>query len=89
MSVVVTELARSHGHGHTTWLSLTLTVVAAIVLIYFRRRQTSAARADGGVASAPLAQTGTAAGWYPDNHDPSLLRYWDGQGWTAQTRPRE
>jgi uncharacterized protein DUF2510 len=89
MSLVVTELARSHGHGHATWLSVTLSVVAAIVLIYLRRRQTSAAQAQGGVAAAPLTQTGTAPGWYPDNYDPSLVRYWDGQSWTSQTRPRE
>ena len=29
------------------------------------------------------------AGWYPDpNGDPSLLRYWDGNGWTAHVEPR-
>jgi hypothetical protein len=28
-----------------------------------------------------------SAGWFPDNNDPSVERYWDGAGWTAQTRP--
>ena len=29
------------------------------------------------------------AGWYPDpNGDPSLLRYWDGNGWTAHVEAR-
>ncbi|MBF6437649.1 DUF2510 domain-containing protein [Nocardia cyriacigeorgica] len=29
-----------------------------------------------------------APGWYPDHADPSLLRWFDGHQWTAQTRPR-
>ncbi|GEM_PF-6064604 len=29
-----------------------------------------------------------APGWYPDHEDSSLVRYWDGQGWTAKLRPR-
>ena len=30
----------------------------------------------------------TPAGWYPDPAgDTSLVRYWDGQAWTAQTQP--
>jgi hypothetical protein len=26
-------------------------------------------------------------GWYPDQRDPSLVRFWDGRQWTAQTSP--
>ncbi len=29
------------------------------------------------------------AGWYPDPNDPELARYWDGEGWTGYTGPRE
>ncbi|MFE4501357.1 excalibur calcium-binding domain-containing protein [Rhodococcus sp. NPDC056743] len=29
----------------------------------------------------------TPAGWNPDPIDPTIDRYWDGQQWTAQTRP--
>ncbi|WP_218694586.1 DUF2510 domain-containing protein [Rhodococcus sp. MH15] len=28
-----------------------------------------------------------AAGFYPDHHDPNKYRFWDGQYWTAETRP--
>ena len=27
------------------------------------------------------------AGWYPDQQDPSLLRFWDGERWTLHTQP--
>lgn len=29
-----------------------------------------------------------AANWYPDNADPHLQRWWDGQQWTVHTAPR-
>lgn len=29
------------------------------------------------------------AAWHPDPYDPSLDRYWDGQQWTNQTRPKD
>ncbi len=28
------------------------------------------------------------AGWHPDPVDPAIDRYWDGNGWTEQTRPK-
>ncbi|WFS15172.1 DUF2510 domain-containing protein [Rhodococcus aetherivorans] len=28
------------------------------------------------------------AGWHPDPYDPSIDRYWDGQQWTGQIRPK-
>lgn len=32
----------------------------------------------------------SSPGWYPDPAgDPNLLRYWDGSGWSSQTRPME
>ncbi|MCL1846454.1 MAG: DUF2510 domain-containing protein [Coriobacteriia bacterium] len=35
-----------------------------------------------------MANGQTPAGWYPDPAgDTSLVRYWDGQAWTAQTQP--
>ena len=28
-------------------------------------------------------------GWFPDHNDATLLRYWDGNAWTAETARRE
>ena len=44
------------------------------------------ARGAGGGAGQPGGQP--APNWYPDPRDPSLLRWWDGQAWTADTQPR-
>ncbi|OBJ53770.1 hypothetical protein A9W95_17955 [Mycobacterium sp. 1423905.2] len=30
----------------------------------------------------------SAPGWYPDAHNPAVLRYFDGQTWTAHTHQR-
>jgi hypothetical protein len=40
----------------------------------------------GGGAGQPGGQP--APNWYTDPRDPSLLRWWDGQAWTANTQPR-
>ncbi|MDH6679046.1 hypothetical protein M2284_003262 [Rhodococcus sp. LBL1] len=29
------------------------------------------------------------AGWHPDPYDPAIDRYWDGQQWTGDTRPKD
>ena len=40
------------------------------------------------VRQAPPATSGSLTpGWYPDQNDPSLMRYYDGRVWTAQTQP--
>ena len=49
------------------------------------------------VAQIPVAQnpvtraaspsSAPVPGWYPDNHDRSLQRWWDGTQWTAHTTP--
>ena len=32
--------------------------------------------------------SGARADWYPDPHNPALLRYWNGRQWTGHTSPR-
>jgi hypothetical protein len=36
----------------------------------------------------PVATSGLAPGWYPDQNDPNMTRYFDGRVWTSQTQPR-
>src|SRR4051794_24208229 len=36
----------------------------------------------GSKSSKSASSPGTPAGWYPDNVDPSRVRYWDGTAWT-------
>jgi hypothetical protein len=38
------------------------------------------------MSHAPAAST-PPAGWYPDPIEPSVLRYWDGAGWTHHLQP--
>jgi Protein of unknown function (DUF2510) len=40
------------------------------------------------VVQQPAATSGLAPGWYPDQSDPSMTRYYDGREWTSQTQPR-
>lgn len=55
--------------------------VGGLVLVAVAIASSSNART-GAVA------TGPAPGWYPDAHDPHLVRYFDGRVWTPSTRPR-
>jgi hypothetical protein len=36
----------------------------------------------------PVATSGLSPGWYPDQNDSNLMRYYDGRVWTSQTQPR-
>jgi seryl-tRNA synthetase len=33
--------------------------------------------------------TTTPPGWYPDNYNPALVRWWDGMAWTQHTQPAQ
>ncbi len=40
------------------------------------------------IATAPSPAKGVPSGWYPDPGNTQLLRWWDGQRWSEETRSR-
>lgn len=44
--------------------------------------------ATSAATSAAMAVDTPMANWYPDPHDASQWRWWDGQAWTHHTHPR-
>lgn len=69
------------------WLIL-LSIIGAfvsgiVVLVQRTSKPPSAAPA------APMQRRGMAPGWYPDQQNPNLQRYFDGRNWTSGTAPRE
>jgi uncharacterized protein DUF2510 len=53
-----------------------------------RRRARDYRDAQTGAPPASFSQPGSP-GWYPDANDPASVRYFDGQNWTSNTKPRE
>ncbi|MBV9089668.1 MAG: DUF2510 domain-containing protein [Mycobacteriaceae bacterium] len=78
------------------WLVLVVAIVAVVVLV-LRSVLTPGARGRARseppvvqqpVVQQPVATSGLAPGWYPDQNDPGLMRYFDGRVWTNSTSPR-
>ena len=75
------------------WLLIVIVVIAVIV---WAVRMALAPREGGTyreqtVVQQPVpqqpAQSGSLApGWYPDQNDHSMMRYYDGRVWTSETR---
>ncbi|MDT5016761.1 MAG: hypothetical protein QOD39_2921 [Mycobacterium sp.] len=38
------------------------------------------------VATQPAQSSGLTPGWYPDQNDHRMMRYYDGRVWTSETR---
>jgi hypothetical protein len=38
------------------------------------------------IAQQPAQSSGLAPGWYPDQNDHRMMRYYDGRVWTSETR---
>lgn len=77
--------------GSLIWILILIAIVAAVVAVIRRsagpRSTTVVEQPQPVVRQAPPASSGLAPGWYPDQNDPSLMRYYDGRVWTAQTQP--
>ncbi len=71
------------------WILILVVIIAAVVaVVRAMTRPRSATVVEQPVSrQAPPAASGLAPGWYPDQNDPSLMRYYDGRVWTAQTQP--
>lgn len=82
------------------WLVIVLLIIAAVVAVvkalfaprggepYTEPRVVEQPVARQPVAQQPVATSGLAPGWYPDQNDQTLMRYFDGQVWTSRTQPR-
>ena len=73
------------------WLLILILVVVAVVWAVRAALAPRAARRyeERPVVQQPVVTSGLAPGWYPDQNDPNLMRYFDGRVWTAQTEPRD
>ena len=78
------------------WLLIILVIIGAVAMIV---RAVFAPRADEPyreppvvqqpvVQQQPAASSGLAPGWYPDQNEASMMRYYDGRTWTSQTQPK-
>jgi len=73
------------------WILVLIAIVAVVIAV---ARAMSRPRAGPPVVEQPVVQqqpvatSGLAPGWYPDQQDMNMMRYFDGRVWTAQTQPR-
>jgi hypothetical protein len=72
-------------------LVVVLVVAAVVAVVIWVIRAATAPRSSRPVVEErrPVATEGhggLAPGWYPDQNDPNLTRYFDGQMWTTATR---
>jgi hypothetical protein len=75
------------------WLLIIIVVIAVVV---WAVRMASAPRGGRPYREPPVVQQpvvqppaqsgGLAPGWYPDQNDHRMMRYYDGRVWTSETR---
>jgi len=76
------------------WLVIVLLIIAAVVAVVkavFTPRgevYTEPPAVERPVVQPPPSRSGLAPGWYPDQNDQTLMRYFDGHVWTSRTQPR-
>ncbi len=69
---------RHYVDGPLFWVLVAVFIALCVMPLVFRaiRRRSQ------------VEQAVEAPGWYPDQEDPALMRYFDGHRWTDETRPR-
>ena len=80
------------------WLLIVIVVIAVIVWAvrmafaprgdrtYREERVVQQPVAQQPVAHQPASSGNLAPGWYPDQNDHKMMRYYDGRVWTSETR---
>ena len=76
------------------WLFVVLLIIGAVVMVVRAafaprdRAYTERPVIERPVPQETVAASGLAPGWYPDQNDQTLMRYFDGRAWTSRTQPR-
>jgi hypothetical protein len=75
------------------WLLLLILVIAAVVWVVRVALAPRGGRThrehtvvEQPVSAQPAPSSGLAPGWYPDQNDHRMMRYYDGRVWTSETR---
>lgn len=68
-------------------LVLIAVVVSVVVVLIVKAAKPKRDGSEPRPLSAGISP-GMPPGWYPDQNDPNLLRYFDGRRWTSGTAPR-
>jgi hypothetical protein len=67
---------------------LVVVLVWAVVKIVQALSRPKATRQNDPPVHVVAPATDLTPGWYPDQHDLNLMRYFDGRAWTTATQPR-
>ncbi len=85
------------------WILVLIAIVAVVIAVVRAASRPSAERpverpiverpverpiVEQPVVQQSVATSGLTPGWYPDQQDMNMMRYFDGRVWTAKTQPR-